>query len=81
MKRTRDDIESDILRVVRDRGKAGVTAIVYGANLNFDIVKKHLARLIGRNLLYCEEIDSRKFYSVTPTTDRFVEVLATLRAI
>lgn len=48
------DIQADILRVATQRGGARKTQIVYGANLNFDIVKKYLARLISRGLLVAE---------------------------
>jgi len=48
------DIQADILRVAMSRGGALKTQIVYGANLNFDIVKKYLNRLMSRGLLSLE---------------------------
>ena len=48
------DIQADILRVAMSRGGALKTQIVYGANLNFDIVKKYLKRLMSRGLLSLE---------------------------
>jgi len=48
------DIQADILRFATQRGGALKTHIVYGSNLNFDIVKKYLARLISRCLLVAE---------------------------
>ena len=48
------DIQADILRFTTQRGGALKTHIVYGSNLNFDIVKKYLARLIRRGLLVAE---------------------------
>ena len=48
------DIQADILRVATSRGGALKTQIVYGANLNFDIVKKYLKRLMSRGLLILE---------------------------
>ncbi len=45
------DIVADILCVARDRGGAKKTQIVYGANLNFKIVKGYLERLIGNKML------------------------------
>lgn len=45
------DIVADILCVARDRGGALKTQIVYGANLNFKIVKGYLERLIDNEML------------------------------
>ena len=60
MRRSRDDIEADILKIVSARGVTGKTAIVYGANLNFRIVKVYLARLVERNLLKLEMVGDRE---------------------
>jgi len=43
------DICADILRVTR--GGARKTHIVYKANLNFNMIKRYLKRLIGGKLL------------------------------
>lgn len=43
------DIEADILEIARSGTLK--TWIVYGANLNFDIVKKYLDDLLTRGLL------------------------------
>ncbi len=55
-KRRRNDLDivADILCVARDRGGARKTQIVYGANLNFKIVKGYLERLIGNKMLLHE---------------------------
>jgi predicted transcriptional regulator len=43
------DICADILRVARSGARK--TRIVYGANLNFKIVKKYLERLMSNELI------------------------------
>jgi len=43
------DICADILRTTRDGAKK--THIVYKANLNFNMIKRYLKRLIGGELL------------------------------
>jgi len=43
------DICADILRITRDGAKK--THIVYKANLNFNMIKRYLKRLIGGELL------------------------------
>jgi len=48
-KRGRLEIARDILKVAR--GGAGITAIVYGANLNFPIAKKHIQEMEGAGLI------------------------------
>ncbi len=45
------DIVADILGVARARAGAKKTQIVYGANLNFKIIKGYLERLIGNKML------------------------------
>jgi len=49
MRRNDLDICADILRVTRNGAKK--THIVYKANLNFNMIKKYLGRLIGGGLL------------------------------
>lgn len=49
MRRNDLDICADILRVTRDGAKK--THIVYKANLNFNMIKRYLKRLIGGKLL------------------------------
>ena len=81
MRRTTDDIEADILKVVKSRGVAGKTAIVYGANLNFKIVVPYLARLVERGLLKLEINGDREKYRTGPLAEAFVDTLAMLRGI
>ncbi len=81
MRRTQDDIEADILKVVQSRGVAGKTAIVYGANLNFKIVVPYLERLVSRGLLKKEEVGSHPRYRTGPMAEAFVDTLAMLRGI
>lgn len=57
-RRNNRDVEADILRVALARGGALKTQIVYGANLNFRIVKGYLAGLLRRRLI---EFDGRRY--------------------
>lgn len=59
-RRGRMEVNADILRVAQDG--ALKTHLVYQANLNFRIIKKYLARLMGSGLL---RHDGRHYY-VTP---------------
>ena len=68
MKRTRIDVEADIIRLAKERSGAKKTWIVYGANLNFRLVKEYLRRLRERGLLIFEE----PFYYATPKADQFL---------
>ena len=81
MRRTQDDIEADILKLVQARGVVGKTAIVYGANLNFKIVKPYLERLVSRGLLKMEVRGEREKYRTGPMAEAFVDTLAMLRGI
>lgn len=53
------DIKADIIQVARTRNGALKTQIVYGANLNFKIVKRYLERLISGGLL---EHDGSRYF-------------------
>ena len=58
MRRNNLDIEADILDVAKQGSVK--TWIVYGANLNFKIVKKYLDGLISRGLI---EQDGKLFFT------------------
>jgi len=66
-KRGRLEIARDILKVARSG--AGITAIVYGANLNFPIAKKHIREMELADLITIRELpgSGNKLYT---TTDR-----------
>lgn len=69
------DICADILRVAR--GGVNKTRIVYQANLNFNIIKDYLRRLIDRGLLQTSE----NIFITTPKGVDFIErYTAILRA-
>ena len=81
-RRTEDDINAEILEIVRERGGAtGKTAIVYGANLNFYIVKGYLKRLVGKGLLTMEVVDGRELYTTTDVAPQFIAGYNIMRAI
>jgi len=62
MRRDNKDISADILRLATH--SVIKTHIVYGANLNFEIVESYLSRLTGLGLLD-ESRDGRKTYRTT----------------
>jgi len=66
------DICADILRAAR--GGANKTRIVYQANLNFNIVKDYLKRLIDKGLLQTSE----NGFITTPKGVHFIEQYAAL---
>ena len=66
-KRGRLEIARDILTVAR--GGAGITAIVYRANLNFPIAKKHIQGMELAGLIIVRELPGSG-NSLYTTTDR-----------
>lgn len=66
MRRNEHDIMADMLVLA----KAGVrkTRLVYGANLNFNIVKKYLRLLTDRNMIH--EVDG--IYFTTPRGETYL---------
>lgn len=65
------DICADILQLAK--GGVNKTRIVYGANLNFNIVKKYLKNLLDNGLL--QRTDGRCFI----TTDKGIQFLEQYR--
>lgn len=73
-RRNNRDVEADIIRVALSRGGALKTQIVYGANLNFRIVKGYLAGLLQRGLI---ELDGPRYFP----TEKARLYLATYEAL
>lgn len=81
MKRQTIEIDADILRTLKRHGpRTGVTKIVYGANLNFLIVRKYLKRLIESGLIVAEVMrgSGRTLYT---NTEKAPEFLGTYEAL
>lgn len=72
-RRCRYEVEADILSVARDGARK--TAIVYQANLNFNIVKRYLARLLKTERIR----QDGKFYYTTPRGTEFIRHVEGLR--
>lgn len=70
------DVDADILRVAQKQSGAMKTQIVYGANLNFKIVKRYLSGLIRRGLLE----PSGTLYYPTERATAFLEAYETISA-
>lgn len=68
------DVDADILRVAQNLGGALKTQIVYGANLNFKIVKGYIASLLKRGLI---ELDG-SLYIPTERATAFLEAYENL---
>ncbi len=82
MRRDRTDIEADILGVIKKRGApTGKTAIVYGANLNFYIVKGHLRRMVEKGLVLMEVNNGREYYTTTEKAPLFMAGYTAMRTI
>jgi len=74
-KRCRIEVEADILSVARDGARK--TAIVYQANLNFNIVKRYLARLLQAGRL----TQAGQFYHTTPQGLDFLGHVEAIRSM
>ena len=69
MRRNDLDICADILRISKPGAKK--THIVYKANLNFEIVKKYLKRLIDNGFL--SDQNGNRVYMTTERGSEFLE--------
>jgi len=70
MRRNSNDIVADILRVAADGAKK--TRIVYGANLNFKIIKNYLPRLIEQGFIDYDGSGRNGLYYTTPLGNEFL---------
>ena len=73
MKRNRFDVSVDILKVTENGARK--TSMVYGANLNFNIIKKYIASLIKSKLLEY----NNPYYFTTFKGQRFMRRYEDLR--
>jgi len=74
-------IANDILQTCV--GGSGITAVVYGCNLNFVIARRHLAGLVDKDLVTVETVNYRKGDPVNlwTTTDRGLEFIHRMMAV
>ena len=74
-KRGRLEIARDILTIAKSG--TGITAIVYGANLNFPIAKKHIQEMELAGLITVRELpgSGNKLYTTTDRGLIFMESL------
>jgi len=80
MKRKRGHLEiaRDILEVARYGARP--TALVYKANLNFNIIKKYLQELLDSGLIRVEDIPNNgNMTRLFTTTDRGLEFMESVR--
>jgi predicted transcriptional regulator len=71
--RSRTRIYADILNSILKRGgRSGPTRILYGANLSYDRLMKHLGQLKELGLVDEERFDSESIYKLTDKGRAFV---------
>jgi predicted transcriptional regulator len=71
--RSRTRIYADILNSILKRGgRSGPTRILYGANLSYDRLMKHLGQLKELGLVDEERLDGESVYKLTDKGRAFV---------
>ena len=71
--RSRTRIYADILNSILKRGgRSGPTRILYGANLSYDRLMKHLGQLMELGLVDEERLDGESVYKLTDKGRAFV---------
>ncbi|MEM1544843.1 MAG: winged helix-turn-helix domain-containing protein [Candidatus Methanomethylicia archaeon] len=63
--RSRLSIIRDVLKCVKDEGKAPITRIMYGSRIPYDRLEPLLNELISKNILKRIENNGRKYYIIT----------------
>lgn len=69
-RRTDLEIKRDMLNVIKDT--VGITKIVYQANLNFNIVHRHLDELLQKGYIDEDRSNQRISYSITDEGIRII---------
>jgi predicted transcriptional regulator len=73
-RRTKADILFDILRIVQqNQGKAKTTRILYGANLSYARLKKHVDYLIQNNFLDKIQSNDAVYFAITERGLQFIQ--------
>jgi len=73
-RRTKADIFFDILRIVQSEGgKAKTTRILYGANLSYTRMKKHIDYLIQNGFLEKTQHNGSTFFLITERGLSFIQ--------
>jgi predicted transcriptional regulator len=71
--RSKARIYADILNsILKHGGRSGPTRILYGANLSYDRLMKHLGQLIELNLVEEEKVDGENVFKLTDKGRAFV---------
>jgi len=71
--RSKTRIYADILNsIMKHGGKSGPTRILYGANLSYDRLMKHLSQLIGLGLVQEEKEGDEVVFKLTDKGRAFV---------
>lgn len=71
VKRTKISILADMLKIIREKGEAKPTHILYKANLSHPRMKKHLAALIEGGLIEAVR-GERMVYRITEKGEKFI---------
>ena len=71
--RSKARIYADILNsILKHGGRSGPTRILYGANLSYDRLMKHLGQLIELGLVGEEKVDGESVFKLTDRGRAFV---------
>ena len=73
--RSKIRIYLDILRAVREDGKAKPTRVLQKANLSHERLTKYLGELVEKKLVSENEENGNRYYSLTDEGIRFMEEL------
>ncbi len=81
MRRSSIDIDADILRIAKDGARK--TQIVYQGNLNFQLIKRYLPRLIEQGYMDppIENSKGEKIYRTAPRGAEFLRRYDSLRSM
>jgi predicted transcriptional regulator len=72
-RRSKTHVLVDILKVVRDNGKARPTHILYKANLSHKLMKQHLEMLMANEFIEQKDEHGKVYYKITKRGLTFIE--------
>jgi predicted transcriptional regulator len=79
--RSKLGIIRDILKCVKDEGKAPITRIMYGSRIPYDRLEPLLNELVVKNILRRIENNGRKYYVITEKGDKLLSEIDRFKSV
>jgi predicted transcriptional regulator len=80
-KRTKLEVIKDLLEVLKKHKTAGITHLIYKANLSNNSIKPYLEELTTNQLIECTKHDEKKQFTITKKGEEFLQEYNKIRIL